>query len=376
MGLDARQSITDSTSAISFSDISRPVPDSAATLREPPDTPAWAGDDTSAASRGASVLRESGYQSNPPSPQENVEQNMSLPSSPSGYLTCSSPEPILSQPLKKGRYYAHALSDEDKQALAVGKKNHNQKQWAPIDLFQYHDSRIELVPYCEERAEILKFIAEDKRSSMQSDDSPLSNGRNAQANVGTQVCPRSGMPAIKLTSSQVGNTATHGDEKIHQRPFLSRNATQSMIDLRIPSPQASVTPSRSSALVEHTQSLDSREGNLRRFVRSRPASTGDRLTSYQGRQTQAQSRNSSLSTESSSRVRSPLAHEYKANVTFDSFLVPHKSGMGETYHDGENAEKEPKTPDSSSQLRRLSKMPSIPMMRKRRQKLSGNLLDV
>ncbi|KAF1978023.1 hypothetical protein BU23DRAFT_550141 [Bimuria novae-zelandiae CBS 107.79] len=69
----------------------------------------------------------------------------------------------------------------------------------------------------------------------------------------------------------------------------------------------------------------------------------------------------------SSRARSSLTPDgrpyvAKADVTFDSFLAPHASGKGETHRDSQYVKKG-REPRSFS--RRLSKMPSMPQLKKR-----------
>ncbi|KAI5373221.1 hypothetical protein J4E82_008091 [Alternaria postmessia] len=78
------------------------------------------------------------------------------------------------------------------------------------------------------------------------------------------------------------------------------------------------------------------------------------------------------SSDTSTRVRSPLLQEvkFRANpeTTFDSLLAPHKSGKGEVLKDSKYAQKV-KTPKASPNLnaktKRLTKMPSIPLLLRR-----------
>ena len=75
-------------------------------------------------------------------------------------MTPASPE----QPRNR-RYYSSALSADDKAALAIGELNHNLSEWTGDGLVQYHVSRIELVPYSNERREIIAEIIDEKRGS-------------------------------------------------------------------------------------------------------------------------------------------------------------------------------------------------------------------
>jgi len=49
-------------------------------------------------------------------------------------------------PKKKPSYYSQALTEEDKQLLAFGEKNHNHKEWSVKDLVAHHEARGDLVP--------------------------------------------------------------------------------------------------------------------------------------------------------------------------------------------------------------------------------------
>lgn len=86
---------------------------------------------------------------------------------------------------------------------------------------------------------------------------------------------------------------------------------------------------------------------------------------------------SGTSSDSSTRLRSPLAQEvqYRHNpdITFDSFLTPHDSDKGDAFRDVANAKKNtiPKMslevgpevdPKAKEKTRRLSKMPSMSLL--------------
>jgi hypothetical protein len=365
----------------SLGNLLRSVPDLAATLREPLDMPVWEGaKSTNATSQQASRSFREHCRSSLPSPVQNVEQAAFPPLPPPSHVAAkasSQPQP----PATKGRYYSHALSDLDKHALAKGEENHNLKDWTPTDLLQYQDSRIELVPYCENRIEVLTAIAQDKRCSEQfllqvkttrQFLLQLFNGENFQVTADKKVRQSEGLPLIKLNPDQIGNIATYNDAQATQRASLGSDATQSMIDLRLPSSFVPMPPLPSSTLGKRPVSSNAGGGGLNRRSRVRPSSNGDSFAGRHGRHSSSQSGNSTLSTNSSNRVRSPLVHEYKAEVTFDSFLAPHRSGKGETFRDFVNTE----VALQESRLRRISKMPSIPIMRKRMSKIpSCSLLD-
>ena len=363
-------------------DLSRPVPDFAATLRKPLAVPLWGGAKNTDTTQGrTNGSRRPRYYSNLPSPSEDVEQMSFPPSPPSGYPASYKAETAQRSPISRTRYYSHALSDQDKEALAMGVKNDNLKEWASTDLLQYQDSRIELVPYCENRIEILTAIAQEKRCSehflLQIKNTrqflqQLFKGKIFHTTQDTKVRPPSGLPPVQPYPVHIGTYATYTDGQAQQHALSRPDVTQSMIDLRLPNPGTNTPPTRPSNLAERPASFGRAEEPLSRKPRVRPASNGDYFTGRHGRHSSTQSRNSSLSTESSSRLRSPLAHEYKADVTFDAFLAPHKSGKGETFRDKE-AEV---VTARESHRRTLSKIPSMPNMRKRLSKYpSRNPLD-
>jgi hypothetical protein len=74
--------------------------------------------------------------------------------------------PFPYKPVKQMRYYSRALSEEDKQVLATGEKNHNLKEWNAGDLIRFHESRLELVPKSlENRDAVIKEIQTDKENA-------------------------------------------------------------------------------------------------------------------------------------------------------------------------------------------------------------------
>ncbi|KAF2675965.1 hypothetical protein K458DRAFT_397445 [Lentithecium fluviatile CBS 122367] len=343
-----RQSVEDGMSELPLGDVERSVPDVAATLR-------------TGSQRQLSGTRQLRYQPSLPSPREDVEQT-DFPSAPPSRHASSEIVPSSRKPVNKARYYSHALSDIDKQALTVGEIGDNLREWSSADLLWYQDARVELVPFCENRAEVLMAIAKDKRHS---EEFVLQTQKNQEY----------------LSQLLSGGLQQNESER---GASLSRDSTQSMIDLRVPSglgQTSEPSPRHSSEMVQRSLPSSPRGEPQTRLSRSGRARNSDYFARRHDRHISAQSRASSLSTESDSRVRSPLAQEFKADAatTFDSFLVPHKSGKGETHRDSENASKEPETPDSDSVgsfPRRLSKMPSMDMMRQRLSKRpSRNLLE-
>lgn len=361
------QSAIDSMTDLTIDNRSPAAADHMATLRAPFDQPAMhhLQLDTGSAIQ-ANKARGQRFYSNLPSPQEETEDEMQFHTPPSED-PASPVEQVQPQPQpKKGRYYNNALSEEDKRALAVGEDNHNLKKWTLKDLARYHESRVELVPYgIENRDEVIAGMMYEKRRSEQ-----------YLARTEKEVRRSSGLPFIKLTSAPpVENELTYNEQ-------TRRQASKSMVDLRSVSAPVSMLSPLSPVVAEQKPLLSPYSNHS--GMHARHASTGDYFSARHNRQPSLQSRRSFLSAGYPERVRSPLAtevrpYEYSPEITFDSFLAPHASGKGEAYRGAENAKMADVTGDASSnsikaqgsRKKRLSKMPSLPAVRKRLSK-GGN----
>ncbi|KAH9875398.1 hypothetical protein J1614_004890 [Plenodomus biglobosus] len=261
-------------------------------------------------------------------------------------------------PKKKGRYYSQALSDEDKQALTVGEKNHNLKSWSPQDLINHHESRKELVPRTMTKADKVDALAKiehDKQSAQ----------RHALKLAKVRRWPR-------LSSINPANLANINEDTEYPslRPQSYRQTTRSMIDLR-----------SSSAPAPHLPPIPSH---------SPPKTTTSSPTSPSNTYTRASSTSEALTrTTTTSLPLPPPSFQPNPNATFDTFLAPHKSGKGETHHENANAknsEAKPKakvqsvSPEgstASSRRKRLSaKTSELFSLRKSSVKTSGREDDV
>jgi hypothetical protein len=272
------------------------------------------------------------------------------------------------QPVRKARYYSNALSEEDKEALARGEVNHNLKEYTPKDVVMHHESRKALVPqgpgYNKVRKmEALAGIERQKQHSQQSFNRKVR---------GSAVHPSFRFP----NGGGEGSFITY-----------SSQATQSMCNLRSPSappPQlpSNAPPSPSLPTLTSKFSFDTTSPPPSQSSHIRAASNGDYFSRHVPiLRTQVPSPPSS---DSSSRVRSPLAqevprHSYNPSATFDAFLVPHKSGKGEVLRESSNAKKVKGSADagplalqhSQSPMkdrkhgRRFSKVPSMLSLKKR-----------
>ncbi|KAH6870202.1 hypothetical protein BKA58DRAFT_315313 [Alternaria rosae] len=252
------------------------------------------------------------------------------------------------EPAPRPRYYAQALSVEDLKALAQGEKNHNLQEWSSERLVTHHEGQEALVPRAMPMVEKMNALADIEHDMLQSQ-----------------------RAAVK--------TKEKDDEYIHTHFWRSSQSTYDLCSSMLPPslPQSTPTaPSEEYGAPRH-----------RRYSHTRAASSGDYFSQPSGPRTSAYntrrisplaSPSGPSSSSSSTRVRSPLKQGvlFRADpeATFDSFLVPHKSGKGEVLADSKNALRV-KTPMASSspspspkamtKVRRLTKIPSMPLLRKR-----------
>ncbi|KAI4645058.1 hypothetical protein J4E93_005857 [Alternaria ventricosa] len=267
-------------------------------------------------------------------------------------------------PAPKPRYYAQALSPEDTQSLSQGEKNHNLQEWSVTRLIIHHDQRKALIPQV--------MPIEEKMSALAEIDHEMQQSQRAVANTKEKVRNKLHIPRIRKTTD---NTK---DEEHSRTQFWQ--SSQSTYDLRssmLPPPLPRSTPTAQPEQYE--------EPRNRRYSHARAASSGDyfyqpsspRTSAYNTRRISSLATSSGPSSSSSSNhVRSPLNQEvqFRADpaTTFDSFLVPHKSGRGEVLAESKNAKKVETptaslspTPKALAKVRRLTKMPSMPLLRKR-----------
>lgn len=71
-------------------------------------------------------------------------------------------------PKKMPRYYAQALTEEDKQALARGERNHNHKEWSGKDLVIHHGACKDLVPCVMPQVETINALVSIEHDTKQS----------------------------------------------------------------------------------------------------------------------------------------------------------------------------------------------------------------
>lgn len=289
----------------------------------------------------------------------------------------TSMDPASLQQLANRRYYNNALSGEDRTALAIGDLNHNLREWTGDRLVQYHVSRIELVPYTNERQEIIAEILDEKRGSERF---VLTSARQAKHFVSSLLSVRQMFEEMKTHNKQTRD-----------------KASRSMVDLRAASTPSLLLSPTSPASPISPKSPTSRDyfhfhmvqaHNTRQNTRGAASNNGDYFSRQSVSSSMLQSPHTSESSRDSSRNRgrapdrrplirkadrngsrarpslAPEALPYlaKADVTFDTFLAPHVSGKGETHRDSIYIKKEERPRNFS---RRLSKMPSTPQLKKR-----------
>lgn len=257
------------------------------------------------------------------------------------------------------RYYGHALSQGDHDALIRGEHNHNLRAYTPRDVVMHHESRKELVPQGTAGTDKLREMEALAKLEQEQQHSQQVLERN-------KVRRASNLPAFRLTDE-------HGrDTRMTYRAYHAQ-VSQSMYELNAARTQAAskrltiVPPG-----VSRQFSFQATPPAMSRLSHIRAASGDDYFSSRPVAHQQPSSPPSPG--PSAPHVRSPLApplpptYLHNPSATFDSFLVPHKSGKGEAFR-GTSAAKKPKAikekrSTSSMQpvtntLRRFSKMPSM-----------------
>ncbi|KAJ4355984.1 uncharacterized protein N0V89_004009 [Didymosphaeria variabile] len=266
------------------------------------------------------------------------------------------------QPVSR-RYYSSSLSDEDRTALAIGELNHNLSEWSGGKLVQYHVSRIELVPYTDKRQDIIADILDEKRGGERF---MLKSTQQAKRFVGS---PLTKLEMVKEVEAY--NVQTRDED------------SRSMVDLRtVSTPSLPLSPTSLAPQFSH-ESFPFPVSEAQNTRNSTSVGAGNnglrpaRNPVVQSPHTSESSRDSSRNRgrawdrrplvrkadRNPNRIRSSFSPPYvaKTDITFDTFLAPHASGKGETHRDSiVKKDEEPR-----NLPRRLSKMPSMPQLKKR-----------
>lgn len=254
----------------------------------------------------------------------------------------------------KQRYYSHALSNEDKTALAIGDQNHNLKSWGPEDAIHFHQGRLDLAHQGVADRDVFVVARERELQDQQA--------KNAKKK---KVRKFFSFGLLEKSKSSSKGTDTM------QNPFYrssrpSTSSPESEFSLQNPSTSSLVgEPSLRSVPATSLQSPSPRPRAPKIHVRT--PSTGDYFSRCR---------------QPKRHISSPLTQEVgcftaRPDITFDSFLSPHISGKGEAFRGADNAiktdengDKEDETKFKARQTARLtntlSKMSSMPMLRGRK----------
>lgn len=274
-------------------------------------------------------------------------------------------------PGKSARYYSHALSNEDKLALAQGELNHNLQTWAPEDLVKHHESRKSLVP---------QGVGANKLRKMEAFAKIEEEKQHSQRALDKKVRGKAFLPSFRLTNDkgQQGYVAYHPQ------------ASQSMYDLRsVSAPlarhryqQPASPPPVASLRRKYSWEPVEAPSTPVQNVRTAGGTDSDYFSFQPGLEVLSTPTSQRSSGVPSSHMSSPLsnkdtAHQHNPDTTFDRFLAPHKSGKGEAFRGAENAKKvKVKVSDEDfgrsvpgpakvNTLRRFKKMRSTPTLRQR-----------
>ncbi|KAL6703565.1 hypothetical protein ACN47E_009510 [Coniothyrium glycines] len=231
---------------------------------------------------------------------------------------------LFKSPVQKQRCHSHALSHEDKLSLTFNEKNRNFKHSEVKDVEWHCDSRQSIEPCF-----TLKDSSEttDRQTLPPRDTLRLINIREKARAV--------------LKFGRVDSAAAQS--KVLDLSFATHKTSRSVHDLRSTGASAPQIPHTSLGSpffsefdVTNRASAHARAAGESEHVHhhSRPL-----VPAYMSTQQSPE-----LFSSLSSRVHNTLAVDVHpldrtTDITFDSFLVPHKLGKGEAYRDSENASK-------------------------------------
>ncbi|KAF2016848.1 hypothetical protein BU24DRAFT_419904 [Aaosphaeria arxii CBS 175.79] len=255
----------------------------------------------------------------------------------------------------KPRYYSHALSTQDKEDLAKGKRNHNHPSWTPEDLLRLQESRKGLVPRFHEDC---KRLLEERERDIQA------AKRYVHEMNRSKVRWFSG-----LRKALLGRSASLYIANLNQdlKSLESRRSASATTVQTVSTP---MTPS-----VETP-----REGNTARDGHYRAAGSVDYFSLPIGNAYTCDHAEFGGRLQSSCPV-TPISTSFRArpNITFDSFLAPHASGKGEAFRGADNAQpsdlakgresdglRETGASSPIKMLRRVSRVVSMPMLKTRK----------
>lgn len=322
------------------------------------------------------------------------------------------PPPIEPKKPKKGRYYAKALTEDDKDALSKGVINHNLKEWMRSEqMTQFHDARLELVHPgpLDQKAHVNRLMADRektaatvaamKKKEVHSSRFSLRPGKSTddcaskmadfaqhakqQQNARTftpyspplHEHPRAENMSATLTRPTLGSRLSlapmgyesspqPSDAHVNSREPTSSATSESQFPSSCPSSAGSafsfdgIAPSDTPAVKivsceaatrNDSYFLQMKERTTRSQLPSYPSNTGIRRRT---RYIQKDLHRMSLAPG----MRIPTDHQPRAEVTFDSFLAPDKSGKGLALPSEKPKPRELSPVKRPSSLRRFSGM--------------------
>lgn len=253
----------------------------------------------------------------------------------------------------KRRYYQQNLSEEDRAALSSGELNHNLREWDYNDLLKYHASRIDTVPYTDKRQSTIAAILKEKRESEQW----VSSWKQRER--------RFVRPLLTLFKAKT-------DSETH-RLQMNDEASQSMKDPTLQESYLSpdVEPQNDHSTEHHSyHRVLNTPYQSPEVPGSSPSSGRDRV-SHVGAESDEESDEQPQGSRPNEPFRAHASHErpytVKADVTFDTFLVPHVSGKGETYRSAQSTQQN----EPRGSVRRPRKVLSMPQLKKRASNIFG-----
>lgn len=298
----------------------------------------------------------------------------------------------LEKKAKKARYYANALSEVDKQALVMGEENGNVKKWTAEDLMAFHESRLDLVPQgIDGQEEIMDQLQMEKEKSENAFPNPKKGSRVSrffQRIPAITVTPSLPAPMLNPRANQTVQTlpGQHLRSSSAPAPYKAAHPVGSRLSLALPTTPASPADSRASSPAPHLPIRAASTGEYTGGPLTRPPPPVSRSTGAIRRARPSTARPSTsplspLSPRSSLSVEAGT-FQPRPDITFDTFLAPHKSGKGEAFAGTDNAWKDKAEREKAKKEkevveeaagtskpklgRRLSKMPSLSSLRGRK----------
>ncbi|KAF1951051.1 hypothetical protein CC80DRAFT_539191 [Byssothecium circinans] len=236
--------------------------------------------------------------------------------------------------VEKRRYYSYALSDADKASL---NDHQNRRKWTLKDVVAYQQSRTELIlgEPGRLRNEQMAAVMEGWR---------MADEMLRQSETVGWLSPVYAFKTATTRPAPLIRTASYTQTQVRQRQSMASKSANDLRSFTAPMPTSSLTP-----IPMPHGSIDPPPSPSRPFFNphKRYFSTGNGDYSSpkpRPRHPPMHLESSSSAGTETSRLRSPLSYEHKANITFDTMLAPHKNGVGEVFRGSKNALAEGEAP--------------------------------